>query len=56
MKKTKKFINTQRWGIERRGEESSGFQIQGDQELTAYLTLHGEQQDFMFDKHVRVDI
>ena len=35
MKKTKRFGNSQKWGLERRGEGSSGSQSQEVQELTA---------------------
>ena len=35
MKKTKRFVNAQKWGFERRGEGSSGIHSQEGQELTA---------------------
>ena len=67
MKKTKSFGSVQKWGFERRGEGSYGIQSQGGQELTdaaaaaplttqktPWFTLHGVQQDFMLDMHVRV--
>jgi len=68
MKKTKSFVSVQKWGFERRGEGSYGIQSQGDQELidastagqsllesfSPCFTLHGVQQDFMLDMHVRV--